>query len=253
MLQQQSFPNFSEVNWTVCLILRQEKKGPAREESAGTSGSRGAALSWSHTSEKLSQRQKAHQPHLLHLLWRRDQHQRVKGFHLFAWTAAWISWGFFWVFSHERGATISTYCVVSWWIFFLSLVFWVFVLMWMGQRMGWLIPWGDFMMFVSPIVCSFHILYMTGPSKVSPLKRICPSFNSALQTTYSRSENTACVVSPSLAYAFSGWLLSLAQQQCKFRILKNEMKIWEQEKRKGRGRTRKGEILEELCDILTFI
>lgn len=72
------FGNFSEVNWTVSLILRPEEMGPEGQELVGTSGNRGAASSWPHTSEKSSQQEKEPQPHLLHLLWRGDQHQRIR-------------------------------------------------------------------------------------------------------------------------------------------------------------------------------
>lgn len=43
----------------------------------------------------LNQQEKAH---LLHLLWKGDQCQRLTRFHLFAWTAAWIYWRIFWLF-----------------------------------------------------------------------------------------------------------------------------------------------------------
>lgn len=74
LLQQSSGGFFSKVNCTVCFWSETPENDQLEKNWLG------AAPSWPQTTEKQSQWEKGDQIHLLHLLWRGDQHQRLTRF-----------------------------------------------------------------------------------------------------------------------------------------------------------------------------
>lgn len=123
LLQQSSGGFFSKVLCTVCFWCETPENDQLEKNWLG------AAPSWPQTTEKQSQWEKGDQIHLLHLLWRGDQHQRLTRFPSVLLELLCEPFVLFFFFSLETGGAnffSPPGCQPLQFYFFFSLVFWVF-------------------------------------------------------------------------------------------------------------------------------